>query len=179
MGNRKKVIAVVSGICLVLVAIGILAFGGEDNNSSANKSIFPEQLLELPLIEYVDGQAAVGSIAQMHGTQVGTKEGYIATYGNETEDKLIRIWISIDPADKAKALFEVMDKKISTNPEVPFKNRQEVEVNGIEVIYVTGMGQDHYYWVSGERNYWVALGGFEDSKSTLEEVIKLLENSKQ
>ena len=171
MNRRKLLIGVLSGAGILAVAIGLMIFGfsGEKGNDK-----FPGELLGLPFVQYVEGEEAIASIGQLHGTDVGTKEGYIASYQDQAKGQSITIWISVDPVAKAQELFKVMDSKITNNPNTPFKGRTELEVNGLKVIKVTGMGQDHYYWVEGEENIWVALGGFENSQDSLNNVIKTL-----
>lgn len=199
MGNKKIIIGFISGASIIAIAVAILMFGfGESDNtpyglnSTGDQSnqvnenpsgteaqplegndAFPSEILGLSLVQYVDGEEAVASIGQLHGTNVGTKEGYIATYQKQNEEKMITIWISVDPADKAQELFEIMDGKISSNPNVPFTGRKEIEVKDFKVINVQGKmdGQEHFYWVDGERNYWVALGGFENPTEALGTII--------
>lgn len=129
--------------------------------------IVPQQLASLPRVELVTGPEAIRQIAMMHGKPIDLAEGYIASYRNG--EKEVTLWVSVSAsAEAAAALFRQMDEKMPASP--VFTGRQELDLGGQKVIRVEGMGQEHYYWVNGKSNYWVAVTGL-DGKEVVTEII--------
>lgn len=127
----------------------------------------PESLGGVPRTQFMSGPEAIRQISGMHGTGIAISEGYIAMY--EGGGKSLTLWVSISPSEgEAKELFEKMDTKMPGSR--VFTDRQELTVKGQRVIKVLGMGQEHYYWLKGDKNYWVAVGGT-DAVPVVEEII--------
>lgn len=130
----------------------------------------PETLGGVSRTQLVTGPEAIRQISGMHGKGIVFSEGYIATY--EGGGKSLTLWISVSPSEESgKSLFEQMDAKMPQSK--VFTNRQELDIKGEKVIKVLGMGQEHYYWLKGEKNYWVAVGGT-DAIPVVEEVMSKL-----
>ncbi len=130
----------------------------------------PETLGGVPRTQLVTGPEAIQQIGGMHGKGIVISEGYIAIY--EGGGKSLTLWVSVSPSgESGKSLFEKMDAKMPQSK--MFTNRQELTVKGQSVIKVLGMGQEHYYWLKGEKNYWVAVGGT-DAIPVVEEVMSKL-----
>lgn len=129
--------------------------------------IVPQQIATLPRMELVSGPEAIRQIAMMHGKSIDLAEGYIASYRHG--EKEITLWVSVSTsAEAAAALFRQMDEKMPASQ--VFRGRQELDIEGQQVIRVEGMGQEHYYWVKGKSNYWVAVSGI-DGKEVVQEII--------
>lgn len=138
-----------------------------DNSAPVCSLNIPEQLGSLPRTDFISGPEAIKQISMMHGTEIVLTEGHIAKY--KGDGKEVVLWVSVSPtAEEGKQLFVEMDEKMPVSK--VFTGREEVEVNGMKMIKVKGMGQEHYYWVNGKYNYWVAVGGT-DALPVLKEVL--------
>ncbi|MDA8235244.1 MAG: hypothetical protein M0Z31_10670 [Clostridia bacterium] len=133
------------------------------------KESFPQSLAGSTLAgEVVSGPDAMQNINRLHGASISVVEGFIAQYLGKNE---ITVWVSVSATtNDALALFDIMDKKMPASQ--MFTNREELQMDGKQVIKVLGMGQDHYYWVRDKQVYWIAVGGG-DSLTVLQEALKL------
>lgn len=180
MKSKLILPAGIAAIIITALVTGWLAFSGPANNDavsgSANNDVtytqnVPKKIASIPLAEAISGQEAIQQIAMMHGKDISLDEGYIAKYiSGGTE---VTLWISISPSrEEGEELFRLMDEKMPASK--VFKNRQEIVVRSKKVIKVDGMGQEHYYWVSGKYNYWVAVAGT-DGKTVVEDLMLKVE----
>jgi hypothetical protein len=142
---------------------------GGDRGTAANQEqvAIPESLGGAPRTQLATGPEAIQQISGMHGTGIVIREGFIAMY--EGAGKSLTLWVSVSPSTElANDLYQKMDNKMPVSK--VFTNRQEITVQGQKVIKVLGMGQEHYYWLDGDKNYWVAVGGT-DAVPVVEEVM--------
>lgn len=154
-----------------------------NNQSSPNKSLqtsqaldpeteklFPSQLAQMKRIELISGEEALNSVSMLHGKDIPMKQAYVANYQDDG-NRQMTIWYSEtnNPQD-AQVLFQSMDEKMpKTNA---FKDYKTVSLDNRDYKFVTGMGQDHYFWLIGNRVLWLAVQG-SDSLNVLKEVIPL------
>lgn len=140
-----------------------------DKGTAANQEqvAIPESLGGAPRTQLVTGPEAIQQISGMHGKGIVISEGFIAMY--EGAGKSLTLWVSVSPSEEsANDLFKKMDAKMPVSK--VFTNRQEITVQGQRVIKVLGMGQEHYYWLKGDKNYWAAIGGT-DAVPVVEEIM--------
>lgn len=161
----------IAAIVLTVLITGWLAFSGYAKNAATCTLNVPEKIASLPRTEFVSGPEAIQQIAMMHGKNISLDEGHIAKYKSGGTEATL--WISVSPSiEEGEELFRLMDEKMPASK--VFKNRQEVEISSRKVVRVDGMNQEHYYWVSGKYNYWVAVAGG-DGKSIVSEFMLKIE----
>lgn len=169
--NRRLKLTLISVAALILIAFlgwNFLLNPTQELDCTLN---VPEQIASLPRTEFVSGPEAIQQIAMMHGKNISLDEGHIAKY--KSGDKEVTLWISVSPSkEEGAALFKLMDEKMPASK--VFQNRQEVKISSRKVVKVNGMGQEHYYWVSGKYNYWVAVAGT-DGETIVENLILKVE----
>ena len=161
------------GIAAIIVTgllTGWMAFSGHSQTQAKCTLNVPEKVASFSRTEFISGPEAIKQIAMMHGKDIKLEEGHIAKY--QSGGKEITLWISVSPSrEEGDKLFRLMDDKMPASK--VFKNRQELQIGDRRVIKVDGMGQEHYYWVSGEYNYWVAVAGGEGKSIVSELMLKV------
>lgn len=139
-------------------------------NNPVPEELFPASIAEMIRVDSLSGESAIESVSQLHGTNINVSTAYIASYQG-LDNQSMSIWYSEAKNEKdAKALFQVMDEKMP-NSQV-FKNLQTIKINNMEFRSVTGMDLQHYYWQTGKRVIWIAIGA-PDSSSVLKQVAPL------
>ncbi len=140
-------------------------------NYTVPKELFPASIAEMIMVDSLSGEQAIESVSQLHGTNIAVSTAYIASYQG-LNNQSMSIWYSEARNEKdAKALFQAMDEKMP-NSQV-FINYQTIKIDNQEYKSVTGMDQQHYYWQTGKRVMWIAIGGAPDSSSILKQVAPL------
>lgn len=140
-------------------------------NASADDSgelNFPGDLQGFQLIQFVEGEAALADMVQLHGgVPIEAENGYIATYGNNSESFVL--WITVSKnEEEAEYLLDIMDEKIPDSP--VFTNRQEFETPNNTYYYVSGAGMENFYWYDENRVYWAGIQS-ENIMETLQLII--------
>lgn len=136
------------------------------------KVVFPQEIQGMKLVDLITGEKAQKSVAGLHGLDIKLKEAYIGTYENEKGSSAI-IWVSeSDNIAEAKKLFEVMDQKMPTSSF--FTNYERINYQGLDVRYVywPKMSMHDFYYLIGDKNYWVAVTVDKDTKAFLDEVLQ-------
>ncbi|GAB6171483.1 hypothetical protein JCM15765_09610 [Paradesulfitobacterium aromaticivorans] len=137
---------------------------------SETEKLFPSQLAEMNRIELIAGEQALKSVSLLHGKDIPMQRAYVANYQGQG-DKQMTIWYSeTGNLQDAQLLFQSMDQKMPNSD--AFKDYKTVKLDNQEYKFVTGMGQDHYYWLKGNRVLWIAVQG-SDSLNVLKEIIPL------
>lgn len=161
----------ISAILLIVVVTGWFAFDRHSKKDPTCTLNVPVQIASLSRTELISGTEAIQQIVKMHGKNISLEEGHIAKY--QSGGTKLTLWISISPTSKeGETLFRLMNERMPVSK--VFSNRQELEIGGKKVFKVVGMGQEHYYWVSGKYNYWIALGGTE-GKTIVEDLMLKVE----
>ncbi|MCL5935727.1 MAG: hypothetical protein M1543_04505 [Firmicutes bacterium] len=170
---KNKLVFSIGIVAIIITGLftGWMAFSGHSKTQAKCTLNVPEKIAAFSRTEFISGPEAIKQIAMMHGKEIQLDEGHIAKY--QGDGKEITLWISVSPSrEEGEKLFRLMDEKIPASQ--VFKNRQELQISNRKVIKVDGMGQEHYYWVSGEYNYWVAVAGG-DGKSIVSELMSKVE----
>ncbi len=166
---------------IIIAAIIVLGFAGVSGvllynlygpagqtSSTLSESSFPQTLAGMSLAQVNTGEQAMVMISKLHGKDITIKQGFIAQYMSGSSQ--MTIWVSESNTEaEAVEMMRVMDEKMPASQ--VFKGRKEITAENQKVIYVTGMGQDHYYWQIGTEVYWIAVGGA-DSLQVLKDVIR-------
>lgn len=134
-----------------------------------DEKLFPTQLAGMTRVEAIGGQEAISSVGQLHGLDITLAEAFVVSY--QGKDLQMTIWYSEGKNEQeATQLYQAMDKKMPQTS--AFKDYKTVKVDGKDTKYVSGMGQDHYYWQSGKRVMWVAISGG-NTPDILKQVLRL------
>ena len=125
--------------------------------AQVDAKLFPQQLAGMSLTNAISGPDAIKEVSQLHGSNIEVKTAYVVAYQG-SGGLSMNIWFSEAKDEKdAKGLFVAMDSKMPTTQ--AFQNYKTVTVDGKQFKFVTGMGQEHYYWQTGNRVIWVSIGG--------------------
>jgi hypothetical protein len=116
----------------------------------------PQSIGSLSLMESRSGEEARQEIDRLHGKQIDFKRGYIGTYGGE-EGKA-KLWVSeYGSEEEAFKAVEKMAQGVRANEEAGFWHFREIPIGGLEVYFVVGMGQAHYFFQRGIKAIWLAV----------------------
>ena len=115
----------------------------------------PQDVADLPLTQLIAGQEAIESIQQLHGKEIQLVDGVVAIYG----DQRVILWVSdAGSVSAAVELTELMEVRI-TEGRSPFEELGDFDLDGMTIYALKGMGQNHYYWQSGNLVLWLAVDG--------------------
>lgn len=171
--KTKKLLGRILGTVIVVVVALLLYNYATIQRDYGGDMNFPAELRGLKLGEVITGPRAISMISKLHGTNIVINQGYIANYGDNRRQ--IIIWVSESGSKKeAGQLLLIMDRKISaaaSSPDAPFTDRRVFVRNGKRVFAVEGMGMENYYYMSGNKVYWIAVAGIDPIK-TLDDVTK-------
>ncbi|MCD8552689.1 hypothetical protein [Seleniivibrio sp.] len=100
------------------------------------------------------GRTALTEIAYLHRKQIDAKDAYSAEY--KCADGSVYVWASFSENNlKAQQLYKDMDVRMPQSK--VFSDMKRMNINGIGVTQVQGMGMDNYYFLKDTGNYWVAV----------------------
>ncbi len=144
---------------ILLIALGFLVILGtfawqtvpRTFTSAAEAGSLPKQLAGQALTAQMNGAEALSEIESLHGKGLGLTDGRMAHYGQ------ITVWLAQtqdEPA--AQAMVELMTSRIAGGGSL-FSPTGIREVSGRTVHTLTGMGQSHFYWQSGNQVIWLAI----------------------
>lgn len=134
------------------------------------EKLFPSQVAEMNRIEVIAGEQALNSVSMLHGKDIPMKQAYVATYQGQGNQEMTLWYSETNNPQDAQLLFQSMDEKMPNSE--AFKDYKTVKLDNQDYKFVTGMGQDHYYWLIGNRVLWIAVQG-SDSLKVLKEIIPL------
>ncbi len=133
--------------------------------TGSSSTILPKSLAGFTLEDFYSGERAQKEIERLHGGKVTVKSGYVGYYRDSDGRRSATFWISqVDNEEEAIALLAQMKEGIARGG-TPFSSPEKASIPGLEalmVYFVSGMGQDHYFWVKKNMVIWVALSGFVD-----------------
>ena len=173
-------------VFIVLIAVGFMFFRpGEPEQivqdtpptsspqdtaeESSSLPDLPQQTVEMALVSQYSGDAAMRDILALHHNDFPLEDGLIAHYQGDTARGTV--WVSVSP-DEAEAalLMQLMIQELPASP--VFKEEDVFQLGDHTIYYVTGMGQDHYYWLDDIYVYWLAV----TSENPIDELNVFLEN---
>lgn len=139
---------------LLLVAAGV-AYGAYGKAIAAPGGVpLPPDVVELPLVEEISGPEAAQNIARLHRQTFPLSGAAVGTYHDGISS--VTLWVSASPvAPMASAMVRAMEEAIGSGGSqfVPEETRQ---VDDRRVHVLTGMGQRHVYFRSGNLVVWLA-----------------------
>lgn len=112
----------------------------------------PDAIAGIPLSGKLIGEKAVTEIQRMHGVDFPMTGGAVAVYG----DQNIILWVSGTSAkSQAEQLIQRMEVSIAEGRS-PFTPNGVRVFDGHAVYDLTGLGQRHFYFQSGDLVIWLA-----------------------
>lgn len=139
---------------LLLISAG-LAYGAYAKAIAApGAAPLPLMVAELPLVEALSGSEAAQNIAHLHRQTFPLSGAGVGTYADAFAGATL--WVSVSPVapmavGMERAMVEAIDR--GDSPFVPEDTRQP---GGRPVHVLTGMGQRHFYFRSGNLVVWLA-----------------------
>lgn len=133
---------------------------GEAGPSSATASLAgPSQLAGLDLVARESGATALVEVEQLHGKALGpaAAQAWVGHYGHAGQAEQATVWItrSADTGE-AESLFTRMRDRIGQGRS-PFQLMGPISEQGVRGYELDGMGQKHFYYLSGRDLYWLAI----------------------
>lgn len=124
--------------------------------ATADSSPLPPALAGLSLATSVDGVEAVASVEQLHGKTLGA--GLDAAWvGEYSGPGSATIWVSRSASTAAaEELLTRMTDRIGVGGS-PFSAPVPIDSDGVRVYRLEGMGQVHYYFLTENDVYWLAI----------------------
>lgn len=167
MTKRSAAILLIGlGILVVLVAGSLALYQGRINQVTA--ASLPEEVAGLTLGRKVVGQQALNELYWLHGQEFQLNQGAVGTYGSGEK---VTLYVAGTPFGfMTGGMIKAMREKIARG-QSPFTPLGE-KIYGSRTVYeLEGMGQQHYYFRSGDMVIWVAV---EESKAevVLDEALK-------
>lgn len=149
---------ILTGAAITFVAFGWLSFEQRVNNPVP--AAIPDKLVDLPLTNKMTGKQAALDFSQLHGKQFPLTSGTVGIYG----DRQATLWVAGAPLKRmAEEMVITMRDKIAEGRS-PFTPIGEISGNGRTIYSLEGMGQNHYYYQSGNLVIWLAVdAGFANS----------------
>jgi hypothetical protein len=140
------------GIVFILLALGYAVY--QQRISQINPAPLPEELAGLPLRDKNFGSPALTELSWMHGQEFQLNQGAVGIYGSSGE---ITLYVAGTPLSfMAGRMISDMRDKIA-GADTPFTPVAERDY-GLRTVYeLVGMGQQHYYFRSGNLVIWLAV----------------------
>ena len=152
-GGRRAVAItlVLSGVLVVLIALGALLLSPEDDSSHQVR--LPERVLDYPLTGRVGGPRALDEIASLHRGEFELTSGLIGFYGLGDE---VILWVAETSSERgAEQMLTDMAARIAEGNS-PFRPAGELQFGARRVYQAEGLGQTHFYFLSGAQVIWTA-----------------------
>ena len=140
------------GIFLIILAFSFPLYQHRINR--INPAPLPNQLAGLSLFHETSGQTALAELVWLHGQEFQLNQGAVGSYGAHNE---ITLYIAGTPfVFMAGRMINDMRDKI-TGSDTPFTPIAEMDNGKRSVYQLSGLGQEHYYFKSGNLVIWLAV----------------------
>jgi hypothetical protein len=152
--TRMKKILPLLFMLIGVIIVGVAAFVFlRTSTSTSAPTAFPESIIGIPLTDHLIGDEAIASIAELHGKTIPLADGVVAVYGDQT----LTLWVSAAENESAAAdLTQLMVTRIAEGRS-PFTDKGILSFEGVDVYYLEGLGQKHFYWQSKNLVLWIAV----------------------
>lgn len=149
----------------VLIILGLIfIFGGlgyaiyQQRLGQVNPAPLPGELAQLPIAGQILGPPALLELSWMHGQEFQLNQGAVGSYGESGE---ITVYVAGTPLSfTADRVLIAMRDKIA-RADSPFTPVAEREDDQRTVYGLVGMGQQHFYFRSGNLIVWLAVNEHE------------------
>ena len=143
-------------LTILILFAGLMMGMGAFPPSALAGNLLPDSLGPMKLIRSTFGEQARKQIHKLHGKSFEIKNSGIGYYTHG--DSQVTLWVSEYETDEdARKSVQIMAKKIKSGPDSVFRDFKKTEVRGITTYFVTGMGQNHYFFQKKEFAVWLAV----------------------
>ncbi len=119
-------------------------------------NLLPDTLGPMKLTQSVLGEQAEKQIHKLHGKSIELKNSSIGHYTHGSSR--VTLWVSeYKTVEEARKSVQIMANKIKTGQNRVFRDFKETEVRGLPVYFVSGMGQNHYFYQKNRLAVWLAV----------------------
>lgn len=150
-------------VLLILITSGLLLQARLRNPAAIS---IPGTLDDLPLTAHAFGREAAAHIAHLHGKDFLLTDAAVGEYGNGQAT----VWVSTTWGRwGAQRQIRAMTDAIAEGTS-PFEPSGAQDVEGCTVYALTGMGQAHFYFRTGDQIVWLAVAS-DQAESALRELL--------
>lgn len=114
----------------------------------------PNRIGSLQQVRLLEGEKADAILNQMHDKDVTPETNKIGMYSGAEGGAVVYLSV-YNSDDDANAAFAQMTRSIE-HGNLLFTGYRKVRFGKIDASFCVGQGQDHYFFVSGDRLYWLA-----------------------
>lgn len=137
----------------LLLTLVVFSFIGFPQPKQKSDMVLPPQLSGLSLSKQITGSAAVSEFTELHGKTLAVVGGAKGIYG---EWGAATMWVAeAESETAARQLLTDMEAKIAEGRS-PFTPQASMVVNDRTIYVLEGMGQSHFYFLSGKALIWLA-----------------------
>lgn len=135
----------------------------------------PPEIAGIKISKSITGKPALKELHDLHGLSVGIVNGYVAKY-SDGENEVTIYYSEAENIYTAEKIIEKMVAKISKGNKY-FGGFKEKKLGESSIYSVTGMGQEHYFFRTGEKIIWIA-GDFTAIENALSDYLVILSKEK-
>ncbi len=153
--NRSEIYLVI--FIIAVIAVTALLYQQTQKNPYG---MFPENLGDMNIALYRDGDIAMNEVKGLHGNNPGViiENAYIANYRGILGSKA-KFWVSASKIrEEAASLLEFMNSRVGKTG--MFSESTPMNIEGITVYFVTGrpeLGLYHYFYAKDKRVIWIQI----------------------
>lgn len=152
MTRRLPPLLALAGLLFLIGGFAYSAF--QRAVASPGPAPLPATLADLPLLHDEAGSAAAEDIARLHRQTFPLSGAAVGIYGGSTGQATL--WVSRSPLSAMAAQMErAMEEAIAAGNS-PFSPEKAWQLRGYRIRTLSGMGQKHYYFRSGNLVLWLA-----------------------
>jgi len=143
----------------IIAVIAVTAFVYQETQKKPY-GIFPENLGDMTISLYRDGDAAMQDVNGLHGNnpEVKIENAYIANYRSTPASKA-KFWVSESKtSEEAVSLLESMNSRVGKTG--MFSDSTPMNIEGINVYFVSGkpeVGLYHYFYAKDKMLFWIQI----------------------
>jgi hypothetical protein len=150
--SRSALLLIFIGILFILVALGYAVY--LQKVEQIDPAPLPGEIAGKSLKARVFGAPALDELSWMHGQEFQLNQGSVGSYGAGNE---ITLYVAGTPLSfmAGRMIIDMREKIAQTD--TPFTPLAEREYEGRAVYELVGMGQQHFYFRSGNLVIWLAV----------------------
>ena len=153
--NRSEIYLAIFIIAVIAIT-GLLYLQTQKNTYG----MFPENLGDMNIVLYRDGDVAMTEVKGLHGNNPGViiENAFIANYKGILNSKA-KFWVSESKTrEEAASLLEYMNSRVGKTG--MFSESTLMDMEGITVYFVSGkpeLGLYHYFYAKDKRVFWIQI----------------------
>ena len=150
MARVSRFLIAAGAMLLIVAALAALL---RSRPGSAARLTVPDRLASLDLAAEQTGPTAAAEIARLHGEAFSLASAVVARYGPNGEATL---WVAAAASEgEAADLIDAMRRALARG-DSPFTPLEPMQIGGVTLYPLRGMGQEHLYFQSGRLVVWLA-----------------------